>query len=108
MEHRWGQRRDVNRAVHLQTRSGVVAQGRITNVSMSGAFVVSPLPARLYSYVEVQFNALQHGRRTRVTVEGQVVRRGTAGFGIEWCEIDPEAIRALANRPIEVPQALSR
>src|ERR1700761_380808 len=98
MEHRWGQRRDIDRVVHLLTGSGLSAYGRITNVSMSGAFVESHLPVRLFSNVEVRFSALQHGRRTRLSVEAQIVRRGQSGigqcgFGIEWQEIDLHTIR---------------
>jgi hypothetical protein len=99
MEHRWGHRREISRAVHLGTRSGLAARGRITNVSISGAFVVSPLPVSLFSYVEVQFAAMVNGKRAWMTVEAQVVRKEGAGFGIEWCEFAPEAVRALVTVP---------
>ena len=99
MEHRWGHRREISRAVQLGTRSGVAARGRISNVSISGAFVTSSLPASLYSYVEIQFTALLDGKRTRMTVEGQVVRKEPGGFGVEWCEFAPEAVRALVTVP---------
>ena len=99
MEHRWGHRREISRAVHLGTRSGLAARGRITNVSISGAFVVSPLPVSLYSYIEVQFTAMVTGKRASMTVEAQVVRKEAGGFGIEWCEFAPEAVRALVTVP---------
>lgn len=99
MEHRWGHRHEISRAVHLRTRSGLVAHGRISNVSISGAFVVSPLPVGLFSYINVQFTAMVHGKRATMTVEGQVVRMEGAGFGIEWCEFAPEAVRALVTVP---------
>ncbi len=99
MEHRWGHRREVSRAVHLGTRAGVVARGRICNVSISGAFIVTPLPIRLFAYVRVRFSALLHGKRTIESVEGQVVRKNPEGIGIEWSEFAPEAIRALMKVP---------
>lgn len=99
MEHRWGHRHEISRAVHLGTRSGLAARGRITNVSISGAFVVSPLPLSLFTYVEMQFTAMVNGKRARMTVEGQVVRKEGRGFGIEWCEFAPEAVRALVTVP---------
>jgi hypothetical protein len=99
MEHRWGHRHEISRAVHLGTRSGLAARGRISNVSISGAFVVSPLPVSLFSYVDVQFKAMVKGKRSTMTVEGQVVRKEGAGFGIEWCEFAPEAVRALVTVP---------
>jgi hypothetical protein len=99
MEHRWGHRHEISRAVHLGTRSGLASRGRISNVSISGAFVVSPLPVSLFSYVEVQFTAMVNGKRARMTVEGQVVRKEATGFGVEWCEFAPEAVRALVTVP---------
>jgi PilZ domain len=99
MEHRWGHRHEISRAVRLGTRSGLAARGRISNVSISGAFVVSPLPVSLFSYVEVQFTAMVHGKREAMTVEGQVVRKEGGGFGIEWSEFAPEAVRALVTVP---------
>jgi hypothetical protein len=99
MEHRWGHRREISRAVHVETRNGLVSRGRITNVSISGAFVVSPLPVTLFSYIQVQFTGMLHGKRAQMAVEGQVVRKEDGGFGIEWCEFAPEAIRALMIVP---------
>jgi PilZ domain len=99
MEHRWGHRREISRAVHLGTRSGLASRGRITNVSISGAFIVSPLPVSVFSYVEVQFTAMVNGKRARMTVESQVVRKQATGFGVEWCEFAPEAVRALVMVP---------
>ena len=99
MEHRWGHRREINRAVHLGTRGGLVARGRLTNVSISGAFVQSPLPASLFSYVQIQFTAMLNGKRTTTALEAQVVRKDSTGFGIEWCELAPEAVRALVMVP---------
>jgi hypothetical protein len=99
MEHRWGNRHEISRPVRLWTRGGIVARGRICNVSISGAFVVSPLPVSLFSYVQVQFTAMLNGKRTATAVEGQVVRKDATGFGVEWCEFAPEAVRALMVVP---------
>jgi hypothetical protein len=99
MEHRWGHRREVSRPVRLETSSGVIARGRITNCSISGAFVVSPLPVVLFSHVEVRFMAMIDGERTTTAVLGQVVRRDTVGFAIEWSEFAPDAVRALVMVP---------
>jgi hypothetical protein len=102
MEHRWGNRHEISRPVQLGTRRGIVARGRICNVSMSGAFVVSPLSVRLFSYVQVQFTATLNGKRALTAVEAQVVRKDATGFGIEWCEFAPQAIRALVVAPFRL------
>ena len=99
MEHRWGNRHEISQPVHIGTRDGSVARGRTRNVSMSGAFVVSPLPVSLFSYVQVQFTATLNGKRTATAIEGQVVRKDVTGFGIEWCEYAPAAVRALVVVP---------
>ena len=108
MEHRWGHRREINRVVHVETRSGLAARGHVTNVSISGAFINSPLPVRLFTHITVRFTATHHHKRHRMTVEGQVVRTDPSGFGIEWTEFAPEVVRALANRPLDLPAAAYR
>jgi hypothetical protein len=96
MEHRWGNRHKVIQTVRVATQGGVVARGRITNVSMSGAFVEAALPVSLLSYVKVQFNSVLDGRPTMI--EGQVVRKDPTGFGLEWRELAPEVVDALVSR----------
>ena len=99
MEHRWGQRRAISRTVQLETPSGIASRGRITNVSISGAFIVSALSVPLFSYIQVHFTGMLHGKRTRMSVEGHVVRKEDSGFGIEWREFAPETVRALVMVP---------
>jgi PilZ domain len=99
MEHRWGHRREISRPVHVGTRGGVLARGRICNVSISGAFVITPLPVTLFSHVQLQFTAMVAGERRSTALEGQVVRKDSTGFGIEWSEFAPEAARALLMVP---------
>ena len=101
MEHRWGHRREIARAVRLETRTGTIARGRISNVSLSGAFVVSTLPVTVYSYIHIRFIALSGRQRATqaIAVEGQVIRKDATGFGIEWCEFAPDCVRALVMAP---------
>jgi hypothetical protein len=96
VEHRWGQRQQIKRRVRLRTRSGVIGHGVVSDVSISGAFIQSPLPAPLLTYVQVQFTTADHGYRFGAAIEGQVVRRTPGGFGLEWCEFAPQVVSALA------------
>ncbi len=104
MEHRWGHRRKVSRIVHLLTRSGREAPGRICNVSISGAYIVSPLSPELFSRVRIRFAPSQRqlGNGGGV-VEAQVVRREDHGFAVEWCELAPPMVRALVRAPLYEP-----
>jgi hypothetical protein len=95
MEHRWGNRHEISKPVHLGTRRSGTAGGQICNASISGAFVASALPVSLFSYVRVQFTVLLNGQWTTTAVEGQVVRKEARGFGIEWRELASEAVKAL-------------
>ena len=99
MEHRWGHRRDINRTVQLETRGGVASRGRLTNVSISGAFVKTALPAPLFSHIRLQFTGMVHDKRTPISLEGQVVRKDEGGFGVEWSEFAAEAVKALVLVP---------
>lgn len=99
MEHRWGNRREVSRAVQLQTRGGVIARGRLCNVSTSGGYITTHLPVALFASVKVKFTAMVNGKRTHACVEGQVVRRDRGGVGIEWTDFAAEEVRALMVVP---------
>jgi hypothetical protein len=69
---------------------------------MTGALVEAPLPVTLLSYVKVQFNAASNGRPT--LVEGQVIRKESTGFALEWREMSPEIVAALGVRPTTTPE----
>ena len=85
----------VDCSVRIRTRGGLIAQGRVCNVSISGAFVLTPLPVALLSYVEILVPQRQ-GRAMSTAIEGQVVRRTEAGFGLEWCVLAPQALWSIA------------
>ena len=99
MEHRWGQRKSAHQPVRLLTVGGIVAHGYLVNVSISGSFVKTPLPASVLSIVQMAF--LGENRRSRVfrTVAAQVVRRTAEGLGLEWCEQIPDIVDALTTMP---------
>jgi hypothetical protein len=95
MEHRWGHRREINRFVRLRLRNGMRGFGRIRDVSISGAWIATGLPAKLLSYVQVGFTAMRKGRKTVTRVEGLIVRAANQGFGVEWCELAHPAVLAI-------------
>ena len=104
MEHRWGQRRAVHQRVHLRTVNGLAAVGYIVSVSISGAFIKTPLPAVPLSVIVVSFAGEKGRSRSRASsvVEAQVVRGSSEGIALEWCELNPEFVRALGEIPTRV------
>jgi hypothetical protein len=95
MEHRWGLRTQVDETVHVWTPDRIAAQGRLTNVSISGARVLSSLPVQLWSRVKLRMSTANGLAKNRYTTEAQVVRLEKDGFAVEWCEFAPPAARAL-------------
>jgi hypothetical protein len=92
MEHRCVRRYEVEIPVYARTDPGVVSSvGCLLNVSVTGGFLLTTLPAELHSNVSLQLMDSE----LCPTLEGQVVRRSFAGLGIEWCKPAAELIRAL-------------
>src|SRR6186713_2936248 len=85
MEHRWGRRRPCRARVCVTDGSGVAGTGRLSNISMSGAFLETALHLPLFSPVAV---AVLHDDGAQHVVEftATVVRTEPGGVGIEWCE----------------------
>ena len=98
MEHRRGQRKPAHQRVRVLTAGGIAGRGHILNVSISGAFIRTPLPARLLSVVQVAIVA-DHCSRVSTIVAAQVVRKTAEGLGLEWCEPAPALVDALATTP---------
>jgi hypothetical protein len=95
MEHRWGHRYKIDRFVRLRMRDGLRGLGQIRDVSISGAWIATGLPARLLSYVEIGFTVMQKGRSRMAHVEGLIVRIAHRGFGVEWQELAHPAVLAI-------------
>jgi hypothetical protein len=86
MEHRWGSRKAIDVPVRFMALPALIGTGRITNVSMTGAFLETRAPLRpmVLLYVELIHLSREAGRRRRLSAS--VVRRTESGVGIEWCE----------------------
>jgi PilZ domain len=98
VEHRWGRRKPVYQLVHIRTAGGLAAQGHITNVSISGAFITTPLSAHLLSIVQIAFVPTNGRTRGPSALIAQVVRRTAEGLGVEWCcEQAPDTVRGLGE-----------
>jgi hypothetical protein len=86
MEHRWGSRKAVDVPVRFIALPATIGTGRITNVSMTGAFLETRAELRPMAllYVEMIHLLQEPGKRKRLSAS--VVRRTDLGVGIEWCE----------------------
>ena len=92
MEHRCGYRRAENVSVVVRTTGGLVGKALLSEISASGAHLVTSLPLILESLVRVRF---ENARGERFSIEAEVVRDTVNGFGLEWTEFAPECARSL-------------
>jgi hypothetical protein len=88
----------VDVEVYVHTGQGAVASiGRLTEVSISGGFVKTHLPARTIALVSLR-TRLPGLNRAVPNIQGYVVRRTDTGVGIEWLEFAPELVQFLTQR----------
>jgi hypothetical protein len=99
VEHRWGQRKAAYQCVRIVTAGGISAQGYITNVSVSGAFIRTPLPARVLSTVQIAFVTDSPRLQDTGVIAAQVVRKTRDGLGLEWCEQVSDIVDTLTITP---------
>jgi hypothetical protein len=108
MEHRWGQRRETIRSVYLRTHSGLAAHGVLRNVSVSGAFILTPLPVGPLTRLQLFLAAEGRDRRSLQPMECEVVRRTADGIAIEWKEFGNAIFLAMGEIPGELPDRETR
>jgi hypothetical protein len=100
MEHRWGRRYDTDVAVRFVALPATIGSGRVTNISLSGAFMETRAKLSLLTviYIEGMDSATERGKpATSRRLAATVVRRCSAGVGLEWC--DRSAWRASTAEP---------
>jgi hypothetical protein len=103
MEHRWGERVPVDFPVRVIAHRFSVREGRVADLSVSGARVTADFEARVLSRVQIAIDLPLWPKHDSPVIEAYVARRHKHEFGIEWCEFAPRAVseilRAVATRP---------
>lgn len=88
MEHRWGQRAELDIPVRITGRPNVMGAGRISNISTSGAWIRTALEPAELTPIQVLPQVGAAGRKPK-PIPGFVARRGNGGIGVEWFEALP-------------------
>ena len=104
MEHRWGERVQVDFPVRVTAHRYSVRDGRLADLSVSGALVEADFGARVLSRIQVAIVLPLWPKHEAPIVDAYVARKFKHNrFGIEWCEFAPPAVsellRAVASRP---------
>jgi hypothetical protein len=80
-----------------------VREGRVADLSVSGARVKADFEARVLSRVQIVIDLPLWPKHDSPVIDAYVARRHKHEFGIEWCEFAPRAVtellRAVATRP---------
>jgi hypothetical protein len=108
MEHRWGERVQVDFPVRLTAHRFSVRDGRLTELSVSGALVEAELGARALSRVRVAIDLPLWPKHESPVIEAYVVRKNKYGIGLEWCEFAPDAVRELLRAVVARPHTRAR
>jgi hypothetical protein len=108
MEHRWGERVQVDFPVRVTAHRFSVRDGRLIDLSVSGARVEALLEARAFSLVRVAIDLPLWPKHESPVVEAYVVRKNKYGIGLEWCEFAPDAVRELLHTVVARPLTRAR
>jgi hypothetical protein len=103
MEHRWGERLQVDFPVRVIAHRFSVRDGRLADLSVSGARIKADFEARMLSRIQVAIDLSLWPKHESPVLEAYVARRDKHEYGVEWCEFAPRAIsellRAIVTRP---------
>jgi hypothetical protein len=108
MDHRWGERIQVNLPVRLMAHPFAKRDGRLTDLSVSGAYIHTSVYLRPHSRLTVALLATPWARHEAAVICAYVTRHYREGLGIEWCEFAPAPVDSLLCSVSRRPYAFRR
>lgn len=108
MEHRWGERLLVCLPVHVSTHAFSQWDGKLTDISVSGAHLQGDVELRPLTRVAVAVVLPQVSKYHTYPVPAYVVRKHRDGYGLEWCEFAPLPVTVLLRAAVQRPYAYMR
>lgn len=110
MEHRWGERIEVDIPVQVSVPPHVLGTGRIRNISISGAWILGRFNLPPLSRAFVVFELITAGLRESLPIACYVARVRPDGIGVEWHELAPQIVSdlmLLASPPVTPGEPVS-
>jgi len=95
---RWSLRIAVDIPVRVAADGSPTIHGRLNNLSLSGALLITDHALRLHAYIEIGIEPLETGHDA-VRIMARVTRNLERGVGVEWCEFAPSAVTDLLRSP---------
>ena len=106
MEHRWGQRIELEVPVRLELKHRKLGSGLLRNASISGAFIETSAELPLFTNLVVALPAVNRTGEHSAELGACVVRVTPYGFAVEWRDMACPAVEAMlekaSGRPAEV------
>ena len=82
--------------------------GRLTDLSVSGAYIQTAVAIRPRSRLQVTLLAQPWAKQEAAIIHAYVTRRYREGVGIEWCEFAPAPVGSLLRTVTRRPYAFRR
>ncbi len=95
MEHRWGERIQVDIPVQVSVPPLVIGTGRVLNVSISGAWISGKFDLPPLARAFVIFDFALAGHHEALPIACYVARVRPEGIGVEWRELAPQIVSDL-------------
>ncbi len=95
MEHRWGERVVVDIPVQVSTPPLMGGNGRILNVSISGAWISGEFDLPPLARAMIVFDLRAGATPEPMPIACYVTRVRSQGIGVEWRELAPQIISDL-------------
>ena len=91
MEHRWGERVELDCPARLLLQDGTSEEGQVRNASISGALIDTDRDLPMYTSLSIRLMA---GRRA-IELPACVVRVTRSGLAVEWRDMAVPTLIAL-------------
>ena len=108
MEHRWGERLPVSLTVKVSAHAFSAHEGRLIDVSVSGANLKTGFELRHLARVTITILLPHRAKHASRPICAYVARRSESGYGIEWCEFAPNGVCDVMRLAIQHPYAYIR
>ena len=95
MEHRWGERLQLDSPARLLLQDGRNIEARVRNASISGALIETGTPLPPYTMLSVMLMCGKGYRRRTIELPACVVRIARGCIGVEWRDMAVPTLVAL-------------
>ena len=95
MEHRWGERIDLDCPASLDSYDGALGEGRLRNASISGAFIATAVRLAPLTPLNIVLATGKGAQRRTIELPACVARSTRDGIAVEWRDMAVPTLVAL-------------